>query len=114
MSIRDTILQAQDLKTTTVDVPQWGVTLSLRMLTASQRFAVNDAGTLGGKFDPVSFQTALIEATAVNEDSTPVFMPGDAAALAAKSSAAIALVFNAAAKLNGLDGGATDAAEKNS
>lgn len=114
MSIRDTILQAQDLKTASVEVPAWGLTLTLRMLTAAQRFAVNDAGTVGGKFDPVSFQTALIEATAVNDDGTPVFMRGDAEALAGKSSAAVALVFNAAATLNGLNGAAVDNAEKNS
>jgi len=114
MSIRDSILQAQDLKTSEVVIPQWDVTLRVRMLTAAQRFAVNDAAQVGGKFDPVAFQTALIEATAVNEDGTPVFMPGDALALAGKSSAAIALAFGAAAKLNGLDGAAVDAAEKNS
>lgn len=110
---RDSILAVQDLRTVDVDVPEWGGAIRLRMLTAAERFAVNDAASAGGQFDPAKFQTALIERTAVNEDGTALFQPGDASALAGKSSGAIAVVFAAAAKLNGLGGQSTDAAEKN-
>lgn len=110
---RETILGAQDLKTIDVDVAEWGGTIRLRMLTAGERFAVNDSASVGGEFNPSRFQTALIESTAVNDNGTPMFQPGDAAALAGKSSSAIELVFSAAAKLNGLVAKSADAAEKN-
>jgi hypothetical protein len=110
---RAEIIGAQDLKTVDVDVPEWGGTVRLRMLSAAERFAVNEAANVGGEFDPATFQTTLIERTAVNEDGTPVFDKGDAAALAAKSSGAISRVFEAAAQLNGLGPKPTDAAEGN-
>jgi hypothetical protein len=111
---RDSILQAQDLKTVDEPIPEWGGDIRLRILTAAERFAINTAATVDGKFDPAVFQTVLIEAAAVNEDGTPMFQPGDAAALRGKSAPAISRAFEAAAKLNGLGNAAVDAAEKNS
>lgn len=110
---RAAIIGAQDLKTIDIEVPEWGGTVRLRMLTASERFAVNDAANASGEFDPSVFQTVLIERTAVNEDGSPLFDKGDSAALGAKCSSAIATVFAAAAELNGLGPKSTDAAEKN-
>lgn len=114
MLSRQAILDAQDLKTVDVDVPEWGDTIRLRMLSAAERFAVNEAGTVDGKFDAARYQTAVIAATAVNEDGTRLFEDQDAYALAAKSSGAIERIFAAAAKLNGMGPKSTDDAEKNS
>jgi hypothetical protein len=111
---RDALFAIQDLKTVDVFVEEWGDTIRLRMLAATERFEVNDAANVDGKFDPVAFQTKLIEKSAINEDGTPFFLPGDAAAIGAKSAGAVAKVFEAAAKLNGLGVAATDDAEKNS
>lgn len=111
---RDSILQAQDMKTADVEVPEWSGTVRVRMLSAAERFAVNDAATVNGKFDPTRFQTTLIECTAIDEAGARLFQDGDAAALAGKSAAAITRVFNAAATLNGQNGAAVDDAEKNS
>lgn len=111
---RETILQAQDLKTVDLDVPEWGDTIRLRMLTSVERFAVNDVAMVDGKFDAAKFQSTLIELTAVDETGARLFQPGDSSALAAKSAAAISRVFAAASKLNGLNGAAVDDAEKNS
>jgi hypothetical protein len=111
---RDSILQAQDFKTVDVDVPEWGGSLRLRMLSAAERFAVNDAATVDGKFDPTKFQTTLIEFTAVDETGVKLFQPGDAAALAGKSATAVGRVFEAASALNALNAGAVEIAEKNS
>lgn len=110
---RDTILQAQDFKTVELDVPEWGDTIRLRMLSAAERFAVNDAAAASGKFDPAVFQTTLIECTAIDEAGVRLFQPGDAVALSGKSASAIGRVYEAAAKLNGLNGAAVDNAEKN-
>jgi len=110
---RAEIIGAQDLKTIEVDVPEWGGTVRLRMLSAAERFAVNEAANQGGEFDPAKFQTTLIEKTAVDESGMPIFEKGDAAALAAKSSGAIARVFEAAATLNGLGAKSADVAEGN-
>jgi len=111
---RDSLFAIQDLKTVDVFVEEWGDSIKLRMLAATERFAVNDAANVDGKFDPVAFQTKLIEKSAINEDGTPFFLPGDAAAIGAKSANAVAKVFEAAAKLNGLGVPAAEEAEKNS
>lgn len=111
---RDKLFEIQDLKTVDVYVEEWGDSIRLRMLAATERFEVNDASQVDGKFDPVAFQTKLIEKSAINEDGTPFFVKGDAAAIGAKAAGAVAKVFEAAAKLNGLGAAATDEAEKNS
>ncbi|OYD65956.1 UNVERIFIED_ORG: hypothetical protein BDU10_8607 [Burkholderia sp. CF145] len=114
------ILAADDLKTETVDVPEWGGAVIVRMMTGTQRDAY-EASLMkrdgDGKYrvDTVNMRTKLLVHTVVDEAGRSLF-DGDADVLelAGKSSAAIERLFTVAQRLNGLAADSVENAEKNS
>lgn len=103
---RDAILTASDLPSVDVEVPEWGGTVRVRMLTGGERDAF-EASTLtrkGKTFETnlVNMRARLVALTTVDESGARLFSEADVAALATKSAAALNRVFMAAQKLNGL------------
>jgi hypothetical protein len=109
---KEQILGAADIKSVDVDVPEWGGTVRVVMLSGTARDALQTQ--VAGNKSPSLFEAALIAATAVDDSGAPIFAADDVAALQAKSTAALQRVSDAAMKLNRLGGKATDEAEKNS
>ncbi len=86
MSLRDEILQADDIAEQTVDVPEWGVKLLLRAMNGRQQ--VRYANTVRAD-DSLMFADILM-VTAYDPDTKElVFDPADREALAEKSGAVL-------------------------
>jgi len=96
MLSRQDILQADDLPTVEVDVPEWGGNLLVRMLTALELedfTAVDDNRNVRARFAVLAV---------VNENGKRLFTDDDAEALGGKSMPALETVWKAGAKLNGI------------
>ena len=99
---RDSILNVVDLKPEVVEVPEWGGSLYIRMLTASERdkFEASCVGT-GKKQNLSNIRARLVVLCACDEAGERLFTDGDAEALGRKSAAAVDKVLGACSKLNG-------------
>lgn len=102
---REQILEAKDLKTEDVDVPEWGGAVRLRTLTGTERDAFEQSmvETKGGKQrqNLKNFRARLIAKCVVTEAGELMFSPPDIEPLGKKSAAALGRVFDACQKLNG-------------
>lgn len=116
MSLRDRILAADDISRESLEVPQWGVTLEIRTMTAVQRSGMLKASALeGGGVDIDRLYPMLIVACAFDpETGEPVFTSSDIGALQEKSSAAVELVAQHAMKMSGMNVNAVDDEGKDS
>ena len=87
MSLKDTILSADDREETTVDVDEWGgVTVLLRAMTSGQRMQVRK---LTQNETPQSYADILIMGVLDPETKQPVFDKADRDALSDKSGAVL-------------------------
>lgn len=103
---RDQILTADDLKTEELEVPEWGGSVLLRMLTGAERDAF-EASTVQGKLGSQkqnlnNLRARLLILCIVNERGEREFNRNDIDALGAKSSVALQRVFNRCNEMNGL------------
>lgn len=113
---RDEILAADDLPTTTVEVPEWGGPVRLRTITAGERDAWDEVDLVRRLAkEPVStpVRARLVALCAVDGNGQQLFSTKDVEALAAKSAKAMDRVFGAASDLNFLAVGNIEALEKN-
>jgi hypothetical protein len=108
MSIRDKILQANDLKTEQVRVDEWDVTLTIRTLSGKERDAfeasmVKISKTGQAKQDIANIRARLVALVVIDPDDNnlPVFTEADIPELGGKSALALDKVFSAAQRLNG-------------
>jgi hypothetical protein len=110
---RDQILNAKDLRTEPVAVPEWGGEVAVRMLTGTERDAFEASLFVGEgqerRQDMANVRAKLIARTVVGDDGKLVFTEADIAALGEKSAAALDRVFTVAQRINGL--GAKDVAD---
>lgn len=116
---RDAILEANDLKTESVEVPEWGGSVMVRTMTGADRDAFEDSMvTVGadGKRTPnmSNMRAKLVAMTAVDEAGNRLFSAGDVEYLSRKSADALNRVFEAAQRINGMGAEAEQVAEKNS
>lgn len=104
---RDQILSANDLPRVEVDVPEWGGSVCVRMLTAGEKDAFDDENyKLEGKSVKVNrkdFTARLLVRAICDESGNPLFKLSDVAALGKKSEAAMARVEAAALKISKMD-----------
>lgn len=107
-TLRDTILAAQDLKTESIEIAEWGVTLTVRTLNVRQRGEIEavlasckDAN--GRLQDTGRFYAALVVAGVVDDGGQPVFSKSDRDALMAKAGDAVGRIAEAVARLAGLN-----------
>ena len=103
---RDQILQAQDLPTETVPVPEWGGEVIVRGLTAAERdqFEQSIVETRGKntKFNLRNIRAKLVVLCCVDEQGNRIFRDEDADILGRKSAVALNRVFEVAQRLSGL------------
>ena len=87
MSLRDTIIQAEDLDSRVVDVPEWGVTVELRGMTGAQRMKLWEATQAKSR---THFYSDILIATTYDPDTGQhVFDPADRDVISEKSGAVL-------------------------
>lgn len=118
---REQILKANDLKTETVAVPEWGGDVLVRMMTGTARDKFEEqtfsAGRKKGGKSEVSFdniRARLVAAVVVDEEGNLLFTSSDIAELGKKSAAALDRIFTVAQRLNGFTKEDIDELAKNS
>lgn len=111
---RSSILEAADLLTEDVPVPEWGGTVRVKSMTGAERTAWGRlvAGA-DGQFDVVRYPASLVVACCVDEAGAPLFTADDLPALMAKNGGAVARVQVVAERLNGLGVAQKEAAKGN-
>lgn len=103
MTIRDTILQMQDIQTEPVAVPEWGSPpLFVRGMTGAERDSFEAACLKDGKTDVSNVRAKLAVRCLRDGEGNHIFRDEDAPALGAKSAAALDRVYTIAAKLCGI------------
>jgi hypothetical protein len=118
MLTKAAILAAQDLRTETVPVPEWGGEVRVRLLTAAEREEITSIWTTHAAADDatkstLTRDTMLLRCT-VDDAGQRLFDDADLPALKQKSAQAIARVIEAAMVLNAMASGAVEDAAKNS
>jgi hypothetical protein len=112
---KSAILGAHDLKHEDIEVPQWGGSVRVRVMTGFERDEFRASIATDGETLPVGkFSAALLAATCIDEAGNRLFTMDDVEALQAKSAASIDAPAAAAMRLNGLGGKAVEVAAKNS
>lgn len=108
------ILSAEDLKTETVAVPEWGGDVRVRTLTGTERDAF-ESGLVadGGKRNLDNLRARLLALAIVDDHGARVFTDGDAMLLGGKSAAVLDRLFDVAQRLNGIGAQAEAETEKN-
>lgn len=116
---KDDILEANDLVTKTVEVPEWGGSVMVRSMNGTDRDAfestlvtVDDKGVRTP--DLANMRAKLVAMTVVDESGNRMFDEKDIGMLARKSAAALERVFSAAQELNGMSAKTEEEAVKNS
>lgn len=115
---RDAILNAQDIQTEIVPVPEWGGDVMVRALTGSERDAFENE-TVQRKGKDVStnmknIRARLVVLSVVDESGQRLFGYRDIEALGNKSAKALDRVFAKAMELSGLSDKDVDELAKNS
>lgn len=119
---RDQILGANDRKTETVPVPEWGGEVVVSVMSGEQRDAYEsmlvDMKSMGKdkKSQPKmeNLRAKLVACTIVGEDGNRMFSDSDVIALGKKSGAALNRVFQVASRLNRVTEEGVEEAAKNS
>lgn len=114
---RDQILNANDRKTETISVPEWGGDVIVSVMSGEQRDAyenmlveVGPDGKAKNKLDNI--RAKLVACCVVDEKGERLFSEKDVKALGSKSAAALQRVYVAAARINRVtEDGVEDAAK---
>lgn len=102
---RDQILDAKDMETKDIPVPEWGGDVRIRMLTGEQRDAF-EASTVemrkdgAQKRNVANLRARLVALCVINEAGEQLFSPPDIKLLGNKSAKALQRVFNACQEMN--------------
>jgi hypothetical protein len=117
--LKDLILAAQDLPSEVVDVPEWGLKVNVRGLSAKERdeYFMNQTVVRDGQIvgqDRSNATARLLVLCIRDDDGEPVFGPEHVDVLGAKSAAATERLSKVALRLSGIGDGAVEAAGKES
>jgi hypothetical protein len=104
---KEQIMGAQDVGQEEVDVPEWGGSVTIRALTAKNRASWLES--IEGEKD-FSTDCKLVAFCMVDENDEPLLTPEE---LALKSGDVVSRLAKVAGKLNGMEPGAVEEAEKN-
>lgn len=102
MTTKSAILEAKDLATETVTVPEWGVDVVIRAMPGTERDAFDQSLSESGKLDVSNIRARLLVKTIVDENGDRMFADGEAQALGNKSASALDRCFVVAQRLNGM------------
>ena len=113
------ILSADDVEIRDVEVPEWGGVVRVKALTGRERDALEKTmlENKPGKAPQVNlsnFRAKLCAASMVDENGMRLFSERDVEQLGAKSSKALARVFDMASQLSGFSESDIDELTKNS
>lgn len=113
--LRKAILEAQDLDSEIVSVPQWGdVKIEVKALTARERAKLINSAMRDGIVDMDNYTSGLILAASYDpKTGEKVFEIADRDAIANKSAAAVEILYNVATRLSGLNATAVEDAKNN-
>ena len=118
MLTRNPILQANDIQSEEISVPEWGGTVLVRALDGEERDAL-EASMIQGKgknaqVNLKNLRAKLVARSIVDENGKRLFEDGDIPALAKKSAAALNRVYEVAQRLSGITPEDVDELTKNS
>lgn len=110
MSLRDQILEADDLKSEVVDVPEWGVRIEVRSMNGRDRAkALGKMASAGGTPDLVAAYAHLTIASAYDpETGERIFTDSDVDSLLAKSGAVLERIATKALEVADMTDGAVE------
>ena len=116
-SLRDKILAAQDIPSEPVNIPEWGVDVVVRGMSAGERITL-----MQNAFDQTTQQVnmsivypdVVVACTFDPDSSEPVFTDADKPLILSKSSAAVERLANVGLRLSGMGKDEQDAAGKDS
>jgi len=111
------IVAFNDLKSETIEVPEWGGSVTIRRMTGGERDAY-EADIFESKGSQLqlkreNFRAKLIARCLVDDNGERMFSDGEIAALSKKSAAALDRLFAAYQRLNGMTGAEQEKIEKN-
>lgn len=114
-SLRDKIFAAQDIPTEVVNIPEWGVDVLVRGMSAGDRITL-----MQNAFDQATQQVnmsivypdVVVSCTYDPDSNEPIFTNEDKSAILAKSSAAVERLANVGLRLSGIGKDEQDAAGK--
>jgi hypothetical protein len=115
--MRDQILDADDMKLQTVEVPEWGGTVFVRVMSGAARdswevdtFISNGDDELANRHN---IRARMVSRAACDEDGVRLFSDADVEELGKKSSIALDRVYAAAFAINKLNREDIEELEKN-
>lgn len=113
MSLRDKILQANDIQKELVEVPEWGVTVEVRGMSGADRARIFDSVSKDGEVKAGDLYVETVLATTFDpETGGRLFDESDRAALMEKSAQAIDRLSEVGLRLSGMTKDAQDVAGK--
>lgn len=106
MLSKDDILNADDLPSEVVEVPEWGGSVIVRTLTGSERdaFEMSCVRRVGKSTtqDLKNIRAKLVVRAVVSDDGKRLFADGEVELLGKKSSSALDRLYDVAARLSGI------------
>ena len=110
---RAQILAANDRKPVEVDVPEWGGTVMLQVMSGQERESIEREWTsTSEKLIPFYKEKMLVRCIS-GADGEPLFSEEDLVALGAKNASTIDTLFKRAMRLNGFEKDSVEEAAKN-
>lgn len=109
--LRGKILAANDATSELVEVPEWGVTVEVRSITAKERaLLLNDAANNQGKVDLSKIYPDMVIAATFDPDTGErVFSEADKDEISGKNGKAVERIADVAGRLSGMNGDAEKA-----
>jgi hypothetical protein len=115
---KEQILAAKDLQYEDIEVPEWGGTVRVRVMTGSERdsFEQSIMKTEGKEIvrDMANMRAKLLVRTICDENNKRIFTDKEINLLGEKSASGLEKVFEVAQRLNKLGATSVEEAEKNS
>lgn len=103
---KNAILSQSDREIELVEVPEWGGVVFVRSLSGEERdqfeASIIERNGRDVRTNLRNLRARLVVLAACDESGNPIFSPGDADALGAKSAAALDRIFSVAQRLSGL------------
>lgn len=115
---REQILNCDDLKTETVDVPEWGGKVMIKMMSGKERDAfegsIVSTSKGGQRITMDNIRAKLVAKTVIDPETKELmFTVADIEVLGSKSAAALDRVFSVSQKLSKITGEDIEELEKN-
>lgn len=112
MSLKDKIFSTDDITKELVKVPEWGVTVEVRSMTAAERAKMGEGAANGDKTDVAKMYALTVIATVYDpETGLPIFSDQDKEAILSKNGAVIERLATKALGASGFTEKAVDEAQ---